>query len=808
MRRFYAVDRRRRRVLVVAVVAIVAPWALLVLLACLTPLPSELRGERAMSTSVVLRDKDGVVLRELAAADGSRARWLPFSEFGDALPRALVGAEDRRFLRHPGVDPLAIARALGQLVTHGRVVSGASTLTQQLAKNLRPHPRRSLAGKVGEMALALRIEASLDKRRILEEYGNRVEFAPGLRGVEAASRYLFDKTPSALSLAEAAALASLPRGPSLYDPSRGVDKLKRRRDRVLARMKEAGLASAADVERALAEPLVIATHGGGLGAPHLVRAVMSGAVDDGAGAMRNRASDVTLTIDRDLQRELEVVVRERVLALRDHKVGAGAVVVLENATGKVLAYVGSTGIDDAAHLGENDGALALRQPGSALKPFVYELAMERLGMTAATALADVELELPTKDGSFRPNDYDGRFHGPVRLREALGNSLNVPAVWTAEAVGPARVLDRLRALGFGTLNDDAEHYGVAIALGDVDTRLVDLANAYATLARGGVLLPVVAVARAVGKDDRPISFTRAPARRVLDAVDAALVTDVLADHHARLAAFGPESVLDLPFDVAAKTGTSKGFRDNVTVGFTPDVTVAVWVGNMDGSPMEGVSGIAGAGPIFHDGMLAAMRGRPARAFELPKGAVEETSVCALSGELAGASCAHTIRETFAKGTAPRASCSMHEVVAVDVTNGLRAGPGCGHGQVERRVFERFDGPLLAWARAAGRPLAPEASSPRCPAREDMREASGRRVRVAFPMDGAAFAIDPALRSTQAIDLRADAPASVHAVRFVVDGRSRVAAAPFVVPFALTPGHHTVRVEADGAAPDEASFDVD
>jgi penicillin-binding protein 1C len=297
--------------------------------------------------------------------------------------------------------------------------------------------------------------------------------------------------------------------------------------------------------------------------------------------------------------------------------------------------------------------------------------------------------------------------------------------------------------------------------------------------------------------------------RVLDAVDAALVTDILADHDARRAAFGPESVLDLPFPVAAKTGTSKGFRDNVTVGFTPDVTVAVWVGNMDGSAMEGVSGIAGAGPIFHDAMLAAMRGRTPRGFDLPPEAIDDVEVCALSGELPGASCSHKVHEKFSRGTAPRATCSMHETVAVDIQNGLRAGSACPRGEVERRVFERFDGPLLGWARAAGRPLAPEASSPRCPAPDDPASASAsRRVRVAFPMDGAAFAIDPALRSAQAIDIRADVPASVHAVRFVVDGRARIASAPFVVPFPLVPGHHTVRVEADGAASDEASFDVD
>ncbi|HVY45880.1 MAG TPA: biosynthetic peptidoglycan transglycosylase, partial [Minicystis sp.] len=220
-----------RRLVIAAAVVVLGPWALVVLLAAATPLPPELASARAMSTSVVLRDRDGVALRELAADDGDKARWLSLAEMGDRLPRAVVAAEDRRFFRHPGVDPLALARAAAQLVTRGRIVSGGSTLTMQLARTVSPHARRSVVGKVREMALALRIEASLSKGRILEEYLNRVELAPGLRGAEAASRYLFDKRPEELSLAEAALLAGLPRGPAFYDPRRGTARAVARRDR-------------------------------------------------------------------------------------------------------------------------------------------------------------------------------------------------------------------------------------------------------------------------------------------------------------------------------------------------------------------------------------------------------------------------------------------------------------------------------------------------------------------------------------------------------------------------------------------------
>ena len=260
----------------------------------------------------------------------------------------------------------------------------------------------------------------------------------------------------------------------------------------------------------------------------------------------------------------------------------------------------SPSFTDAANQGENDGVLAKRQPGSALKPFVYELALEKLGFTAATVLPDVDQHWQHDGVDYHPQNYDGRYHGPVRLREALANSYNVPAVYTAALLGPGLLLERLRALGFASLDRDASYYGPALALGDGEVRLLELANAYATLARGGTWLPVRAVVRPPSDAGRVVVAPR----------ELGVITDILADPHARLASFGENSALDLPFPVAVKTGTSKGFRDNWTVGYTSEVTVAVWVGNFDGSPMLGVSGVTGAGPLFREVMLAAHRRHP------------------------------------------------------------------------------------------------------------------------------------------------------------------------------------------------------
>ncbi|MCK6590222.1 MAG: transglycosylase domain-containing protein, partial [Polyangiaceae bacterium] len=696
------VRRRLAKALRVLAVLVALPLAALLVTAAVTPLPPELSTPEAFDTSTSIQDRHGVVLREIRSDDGMRARFRSLDELGPIVPRAVIAAEDRRFDHHPGIDPLSIGRALGQAVIAGRVVSGASTLTQQLGRTLVKRPR-SLGGKFLEMALALRIEASLDKRAILEQYINRVTFGPGLRGIEAASRFYFDKPARDLSLAEAAALAGMPRGPSLYDPRRGTERIERRRARVLDRMAESGFITETEASLAKSEPIALAPKGSGLGAPHLVRGVLSGAIDKITGPLKGRASSVTLTIDRGLQRELEVLAQRTVEDLADRSVTAASIVVLENRTGEILAYVGSPDIENEARLGHNDGVLALRQPGSTLKPFIYELAMERLGFTPATVLPDVALHFPTREGSYEPQNYDGRFHGPVRLREALANSFNVPAVWTAAAIGPDRVLARLRELGFSSLTKDAATYGVAIALGDGEVRLLELASAYATLARGGVALPVRAVREARSPTGAMLDFQAPEPRRVLDEAEAFLM-------------------------------------------------------------MEGVSGVTGAGPLFRDAMLAASRLFPPSPFKRPEGRIDEAAICPLSGERPGPACSHSKVELFAidemGGARAVRPCSMHVTARVEKSSGLLAGPGCSDHEAEERVYERYSADLAAWARAAGRPVEPELSSPRCPslsARSSMNASSRGKLRIAYPPDGASFALDPSASAPQAIRVRADVP---------------------------------------------------
>ena len=747
---------------------LLAPLLALLASAWREPLPAALTA--APEASREIYDRHGRLLRVVRTGRGELSAPVYLAELSPVVVPALVAAEDARFFHHPGVDPLAVLRAAGQALAARRVVSGASTLTQQLARNLVQRPR-TLAGKWREMAIALRIELELDKERILEEYLSRVEFGPNLRGIEAASAHYFDKPARELSLAEAAALVSIPRGPTLYDPRRGSEKLLRRRDRVLGRMAALGLADADAIERALGTPLGLSRRVVVAGAEHLTTALARGRLGAGLGFAR-----IDATLDAGLQREVETLASQAARELERNEAGALSVLVADNQSGEVLAYVGSPDFLDQRALGQNDGTQALRQPGSTLKPFVYAAALRELEMTPATLLPDVELFLSEGDDVYAPKNYDRRSHGPVRLREALASSLNVPAVWTAQKVGVERVLGLLHGFGFASLTEGAAHYGPALALGDGEVRLSELVAAYATLARAGLY--------------RPLRYVKGgelePPRRVLDERHAALVSDMLSDREARAAGFGLDGVLSLPFGVAVKTGTSKGLRDNWTIGYTRELTVGVWVGNFDGRPLVRSTGVTGAAPLFREVMLAAMRSRSPETL-VDRSRLVEREVCALSGALAHADCPHRVRELFVPGHEPHDDCAMHERVLIDRKTGLRAGPACH--DAEERVFERYPAEFASWAVQAGRPLAPRDYAPSCPAPRGER-AGAAAPTIVFPTDGARFAIDPLGPLRQEVVLEARA-ASELPLAFVLDGKViGQKGPPYRLPWRLSPGRHT------------------
>lgn len=673
-----------------------------------------------------------------------------------------------------------------------RVVSGGSTITMQLARIAWKLPR-NLWGKVLQAGLATWLELRMSKREILEAYLNLAPYGREVVGIEEASRAFLGKPVAHLTLGEAAALASLPRSPALYDPYRFEERLRVRRRHVLGLMVGRGAMDRSRARRAAAEPLYLQPPGRSFRAPHLVEVARAEAARAG---VLEHAARIRTTLDPAVQAAALHACGRVPRELGDRNVSGCAVVALRASTSELLAVVGSARWDDEEHGGQVNGALALRQPGSTLKPFVYGLAFEE-GLTPASLLFDVESHFATPQGDFVPRNYDDRHHGPVRAREALANSYNIPAVLLAERLGPDAVLGRLRALGFWTLDQDATHYGVGLALGDGEVRLLDLAAAYAAIARGGTLLGPTALREVRDPRGRPLSLPRREARRVMSPEIAYLLTDILSDREARLGAFGDSSALDLPFPVSVKTGTSKGYRDNWTVGFAGDVVVAVWVGNFDGSEMHGVSGVTGAAPVFRAVMTSAFGDQAPGRLPSPPGGITTARVCPLSGALPGPSCPRTITERFLAGTEPRDTCPLHETVAIDRRNGLRAGSGCRSDHTVLRRFAHLPAGLERWAAGRLWPLPPDRYSPFCPGPDTTRAAS---VTLTFPLSGDRFVIDRSRpRAHQAVPLRARVQGADRVI-FLVDGRPVAeVGAPFEATWLPTHGEHQLTARTGTAS---------
>ena len=562
--------KRNRRILLGGVAALALFAGGLRAALWLTPFPAAL--ENPAPGSVEFLDRSGRSLRTLLVEDRRIVRSCTLAEISPHLIAATLAAEDRRFRAHHGADWRALGRAMVDAVRRGHAGSGASTITQQLVKLADPGPR-TLGRKLSEIWQALRIERSWGKDRILTEYLNRLDYGNLQTGIAAAGRFYFGKPPGDLSPAEAAFLSALPNAPTRLDPHQHLEAAQARQHWILSRMERLHRLDPAALARSLAEPLRLRPRGQQFLASDFVELLLRR-----RGAAPAQGGIVRTSLDLELNQFAAATLATNLSRLADKHATHGAVVVLDNRTREVRALTGPA-------------ARMVRSPGSAMKPFTYLLALER-GAHPGTVVADVPTAFATEDGLYRPNNYNHRFYGPVSMRTALGNSLNVAAIRTLELAGGPEILQRaMRQVGITTLDQPAEYYGLGLTLGNGEVRLLELANAYATL----------------GSLGRHRAFrlflegrAEAPERRVFDEGAAFLIAEMLADNHARTAAFGARSWLTFDFPVACKTGTSSDYRDNWAVGYTPEFTVAVWVGNIDGSPMRGITGVTGAAPVMHE----------------------------------------------------------------------------------------------------------------------------------------------------------------------------------------------------------------
>ncbi len=736
--------------------------------------------------SIRILDADGGLLREAVNADGARAEWRDLDEISPLLVAATIAVEDQRFFSHSGVDAVGLMRAAWDNVRHVSVVSGASTLTMQLSRLLHPH-RRSVWGKLVEMVRARRMERALDKQTILEQYLNRAPYGAGAIGVEAASRRYFGKPNTHLSLAEAALIAGLPNAPTRLNPFRNPQAARARQHKVLARMLETGAIEPDEFRRALRQPLRLRTGHRQPFAMHFTDFALAEA--------RPTGGDFETTLDRGLEKGVEGLVADHVESLALGGLSNAAVVVLDNERCEIRAMVGSADYWDEQS-GAVNGALAPRQPGSALKPFTYALAFER-GYTPASVVADIETRYGGPDGEeFSPRNFSGTFSGPVMMGDALGRSLNVPAIRVANLVGPHALLDKLRALGISTLTKSADYYGLGLTLGNGEVSLLELTAAYAALARGGLSCRA-----------RATPGGQAHAERVFSPEIAYLVTDVLSDERLRIAAFGPANALLLGFPVAVKTGTSSNWRDSWAIGYTSRYTVGVWSGDFEGRSMNHLAGATGAGPLFHNVMSLVVErdhGHSPEAPNPPPGVVA-VNVCPLSGLRPSEHCPHHRTVHMLAEDVPTETCTWHEPVLVDVRNGLRAGEHCPEEHTTTLVYERLPPDYATWQAESGEDLAPIAYSPHCPASGPVPGA----VVITYPRDGEVFLIEPGYdRATQTLELAADAEALIERVSWSVDGRSVGRSAwPYSTSWRLEPGLHVARASAPGQRDDTVSFEV-
>jgi penicillin-binding protein 1C len=545
------------------------------------PVPDLAEVRRAHQPSdVPILDRQGAVLHELRVdASVRRLAWVPLAEISSTLQRAVIAAEDRRFFAHGGVDGASLLSAAWQQVSGGSR-RGASTITMQVASLLHrelqvPAGSRSLRQKWQQARWAWALEQRWSKAGILEAYLNRVTFRGELQGVGAAAHVLFGKSPHGLGEAEAIVLAALIRSPN-------ANRAAASRRALALREAMGGTASPAEVLASAARALETPPAGPRTAlAPHAARRIAAAHLPSSSRA------PLRSTLDAGLQRLAADALRRHLSAVADRHVRDGAVLVVDNASGEVLAYVGSSG--DLSASRQVDGVRARRQAGSTLKPFLYGLALERRLLTAGSLLDDAPLELATAGGLYRPRNYDDRFHGLVSVRTALAGSLNVPAVRVLTLLGADEFVLRLRQLGLEALTEAGDFYGPALALGSADVSLWELVNAYRTLANGGLWSPL-----RLTPDDLSAGTTR----RVMQGSAAYLVSTVLADRESRSRTFGLESPLATRMWTAVKTGTSKDMRDNWCVGYSRRYTVGVWVGNFSGAAMRDVSGVTGAAPVW------------------------------------------------------------------------------------------------------------------------------------------------------------------------------------------------------------------
>lgn len=567
---------------------------------------------------------------------------VPLHEVPPFLISALLTSEDQRFYSHGGTDWRGVSSAMLQAVTSLSFVRGGSSISEQSVRLLHPR-RRTLLSRTIEVLEARDLEERFSKNEILEFYLNQVPFAARRRGVVQGARLLYDRDLSTLSEKEILALVVMVRAPAYYDARKSPDRVESAVTNLLSRMERKELISPEDSLRIKKQKLVLRAGLQPLEASHFVTYARNRLA-----AGEQLPAKVETTLDGSIQRRLQRIMNQRLAGLKERGVRNGALLAIDNDRGEVIAWVNGGDFFSSDSGSQIDAVITPRQPGSTLKPFVYAAAFEK-GWTPATTVFDGPLARPVAAGLHNFRNYSGSFHGPVSVRDALGNSLNIPAVHAVQMVGIGPFLEKLHALGFESLDREPDFYGEGVALGAGEVSLYELVRGYFALAGRGQFRELAIVQQSMSR----------PMRAVFSPVAASLIADILSDSGARQLEFSDDSILDLPIQTAVKTGTSTDYRDAWAIGFSSRFTIGVWMGNLDREPMGDVTGSTGPALVLRAAFAELERRSDPRAFKLEGGLVR-TRVCRQTGLLAGPRCS-TREELFPKLQVPKKQCSdLHE----------------------------------------------------------------------------------------------------------------------------------------------------
>lgn len=792
---------RRQKVLLLAGVLLIAV-AVFVYGWLFADLPSIDRLQAGLALpSTRIYDRNGQLLYEILPPEGGRNTALPLAAIPAHCVQAVIATEDANFYSHPGVDVVGIARALWINLRGGEVLAGGSTITQQVARNLLLDPEqrleRSLRRKLRESLLAIRLQNAYSKDDVLALYLNQSYFGNLAYGIEAAARAYFGKSAPELSLAECALLAGVIQAPAVYDPLANLEAARERQHAVLGLMADNGFISPETAEVAKNDELQFAATPFPIQAPHFVMAVWTQLQRDFPEQVYMRGLEVVTTVDLHWQQAAEQILRAQLYRLNNPispgKVPAnarnGALVALDPLTGQVLTMLGSPDYFDESIDGAVNAALALRQPGSTLKPFTYAAAMNPARehpWTAATMVLDVKTPFITRRlQSYTPANFGLVEHGPVLVREALASSYNIPAVVALEDIGLQTLVELLKNAGVETLAQNTD-IDLAITLGGGEVRLLDLVGAYSIFPNGGFRVQPAFILKVSDREGNTLYEWQPPRldTRVIDERVAYIITDILSDDYARVPSFGRYSALNIGRPAAAKTGTTTDYRDNWIVGYTPNLVVGVWVGNADNTPMTDVTGVSGAAPAWNAFLRRVLLGQPELDFQPPPGIVRH-EVCALSGLLPTPECPLRKTELFIEGTVPIEKDHFYQTFEIDTLTGLLADDSTPPERRARRVYAVLPQEARDWAIRSGIEQPPPAAAVRLPDEE-------AGLRLLEPDPYTVFQISPITPvETQRLRLTVGAPPGTLAVTYTLDGLElgTVEAAPWALWWALELGDH-------------------